>query len=279
MPHLVRWHDELSDYSLVVIGPHAQGGNKEEVKAKAASMGMTFPVVANAFVRGGQDFRGLPHVMLFDHTGKCVFRGSPDDVEKELRLAVGKAMVAGIDKPSKSTAPLVDALARGQSPALVLPRVLLLLKAKDAQTADEANKLVENLTAVARKRLEAAEAVKGDDPATAYVTAARVAYVFKGTPVATKATEMVNELKKDKAVQAELKAQPSLDALRKMDAYLTQVAEKSKVDVKDANFLKANAASIDQMKRTLQQLNKSYPDTKASQQAAAIGEKYGISVK
>jgi len=78
-------------------------------------------------------------------------------------------------------------------------------------------------------------------------------------------------------VQTEIQAQLSLQSILKIDSALSQAANKAKVsDPKDAKFHKTNAASISQLKRAVQQLNKSYPDTKATQQASVIGAKYGI---
>jgi hypothetical protein len=265
----------------VVIGSHVQEGGKEQVQAKATSLGVNYSISIQTHVKDGNDFNGIPHCMLFDHTGKCIYRGSPSEVEKDLVAAVGKALGDGIDKPGTSIAPLLEALAKGQqTPANVLQRAVPLLKSPNAQTAQGAAKLVENLTAGARKKVEDADTLKSTDPLEAFGMVEKIPVTFKGTAVATKAADLLTELKKDKAVQAELKARPSLDAVRKLDAALTQTAEQARVtDLKDPKFLKATAPTIDQLKRALQQMNKSYPDAKATQQASVIGEKYGVTVK
>jgi hypothetical protein len=280
MPHLVKWNEELSEYGLVVMGSHVQQGSKAQIQAKAASLGITFNITTQTRVQDGNDFSGLPHCMLFDHTGKCVYRGLPAGAEKEMRTTLGKAFADGIDKPGKAIAPHLEALARGQSPAPVLQKVVPLLKSSNADTAEQARKLVENITAGARKKIDKAEAMKEDDPASAYVLIDRVPVVFKGTPVAARANELITALKKDKAVQAELKARTSLESVQKLDGLLSRAADKASIeDLKDARFLKANAAGIDQLKRTLLQMHKSYPEAKATQQALVIGEKYGVTVK
>jgi hypothetical protein len=280
MPHLVKWNEELSEYGLVVLGSHVQQGTKEQVQSKAASLGVTFNVTIQTRVQDGNDFSGLPHCVLFDHTGKCVYRGLPAGAEKELRATLGKALADGIEKPSKPIAPLLEALAKGQSPAQVLPKVVPLLKSSNTDTAEQAKKLVENITAGAQKKVEKADALKEDDPVTAYVLIDKMPVLFKGTPVAAKANELITSLKKDKAVQAELKARTSLESVHKLDGLLSKAANEAKVeDLTDARFLKANAPSIDQLKRTLLQMHKSYPETKATQQALVIGEKYGVTVK
>jgi hypothetical protein len=280
MPHLVKWNEELSDYGLVILGSHVQAGSKAQVQSKAASLGVTFNITIQTRVQDGDDFSGLPHCMLFDHTGKCVYCGLPAGAEKEIRTTLGKSLADGIEKPGKPVAPFLEALAKGQSPALVLQKVVPLLKSSNTDTAEQAKKLVENLTAGAQKKLEKAEALKEDDPATAYVLIDKMPVLFKGTPVAARANELITSLKKDKAVQAELKARTSLESVHKLDGLLSRAADKANIeDPKDGSFLKANASSIDQLKRLLLQMHKSYPETKATQQALVIGEKYGVTLK
>jgi hypothetical protein len=280
MPHLVRWHEEMSDYGLVIIGSHVQQGSAAQVRAKAASLGVTFAVSSQTRVKDGNDFSGIPHCMLFDHTGKCLYRGSPAGVEKDLRLALGKALVAGIDKPGKAIASSVEALARGQSPGPILRRTIPLLTPAGSPVAEEAKKLVEALTSAGQKRLEEAQAIKGDDPLGAYGLIEKVPVTFRGTPVAARAAELLAELRKDSALQAELKARPSLEAVRKIDGYLTDVAQKARIeDLKDPKFQKALSPQLARLRRSLQDMAKAYPEAKATQEALAIGEKYGIDVK
>jgi hypothetical protein len=272
----------LSDYGLIILGSHVQNASKEQVRSKAESLGATFTIASQARVKDGNDFSGIPHTMLFDHTGKCLYRGTPDKdkVEREIRAALGKSYAEGIDKSNKSLAPLLDALTKGQSPASVLPKVVPLMKSPNSQTAEGAKKLVDNITVAFVRRVETAEKMKSDDPAGAYSLLEKMPGSLRGTPVATKATELLSELKKDKTVQAELKARPSLDTVRKLDSALSQAAAKAKIDdLKDSKFLKANAASITQLQKAVLQLNKSYPDTKAAQEAALIGDRYGITAK
>ncbi|MFM8414449.1 MAG: TlpA disulfide reductase family protein, partial [Planctomycetota bacterium] len=75
MPLLEELHKTLGPQGLVVIGAHAQGGTAEELKRKVAQLRVSFTILDGAQVEGGADFQGIPHCMLFDHTGKCVYRG------------------------------------------------------------------------------------------------------------------------------------------------------------------------------------------------------------
>lgn len=279
LPNLARWNQELSDFGLVTIGAHAQKGTSEEIQVKARSLGVNFAVVASASVREGNDFSGIPHTMLFDHTGKCLYRGSPGSVEGLLRAAVGKAIVEGTEKVTftKAMAPLVEALKKGQSPRLVLQKVIPLQKSPDAATADEAKLLTRQLTKGGQRQVEEAESLMKSDVLTAYDQLQRLPLVFKGTAVETKANALLAELKKDKGVMAEVKARPSLDKVKKLDAQLS--ARAAAVDPKGADFQKAFAPVLKQLQTTLQQMKSSWPEAKATQEAVAIGEKYGIRLR
>ena len=94
---------------LLVLGSHRQIGTPQEVKSVAASLGANFPISIQTIVRGSEDVLTLPHSLLFDHTGVCIFRGSPADVEPLIRIALGKALVdaAGRDKFSSALSPIV----------------------------------------------------------------------------------------------------------------------------------------------------------------------------
>lgn len=86
MPLLEELHRTLGPQGLVVVGAHAQGVTPDEIRAKVAELGVTFTIVDSASVEGGMDFEGIPHCMLFDHTGSCVYR-APFDVQAAVAAA------------------------------------------------------------------------------------------------------------------------------------------------------------------------------------------------
>jgi hypothetical protein len=276
---MAKLNKELGHFGLVVIGAHAQQGTSEEIQAKARSRGVNFTVVSSASVKDGQDFRGIPHCMVFDHTGQCIFRGAPDGAEGAARKAVGKALVDDLGKSSfsKAVTPLVDGLKKGQAPEAVLRKAVPLQRSPDATAASEANQLVASLTRGGHKQIEEAAALKSDDPYAAYVKLQPVPSAFKGTPVETKANALLAELKRNKAVSAEIQAQPSLDKIKKWDSLLGPQA--AKADPKGPEFKRAFGTSLKQMQTTLQQMKRSWPESKATQEALDIGDKYGIVVR
>src|SRR4051794_27044301 len=125
MPHLVRWNEELGDFGLVVVAPHCQDVGPEKVKAACARLGIRFPVPNNGTVPGAER-GGIPHMLVFDHAGKCLFDGHPNKAEAAVRQAVGGSLVAaaGRDSFPKPLTAVVDGLKKGQSPKTLLPKLL-----------------------------------------------------------------------------------------------------------------------------------------------------------
>ena len=271
MRHLVRWNNELSSFGLTIVAP--TGGDDNAIKAKSQSLGINFAVVEG--ISGVPSGSGIPYAVLFDHTGKCIYRGSASELEGKLRVAVGTAL-ADLGEPTKSKTlnSVLDSLKKGQSPLSVIPRVVPMAKSFDKTTAGEAQKLLDRLTAAGQKKLEQAEQLKDSDPIEAYNTVEDVPNDFKGTPVGTKAQTLVTALRKDKAVAEEIKARPTLETIRRIDAFLTKVG--GDANPTDTAFQKTHAASLASIKSYVKTMQKSYPKAKATQEATEIADKYGL---
>jgi hypothetical protein len=260
-----------------VIGGHAQGAKDEEVRAKCKSLGINYSVVKAAFTKES-GVNGIPYCLLFDHSGKCIHGGKPESIDKQLRSAIGAALVAGLEEApkTKSVAALATSLKSGQAPSAVLQRAVPLLKTKDTAVAEEAKQLIDKICFVGRQQYDEAEQQKGDDPFAAYTAIEKLPTQYRGTPLATDATKLLTELKKDKTVQTELKARPQLTAIKTIDANLTKSAGVAKLELTDPKFLKANGQVLQNLRKNVIAMKKSFPEAKATEQAVAIAEKYGI---
>jgi hypothetical protein len=279
MPHLVRWNNELGEFGLLIVGPHVQKATDDAIKAKAQECHVSFSVPKGGSVQGA-DFNAIPHCFLFGHDGKCLHEGHPKDVEAKLRIAVGKALVEKAGLASGAAAgvtPLVDSLKRGQSPTAVLQKALPLQRSTNPDTADQAKKLVAALTEVGQRRVDEAAALAESEPLVAFDRLTRSASVFKGTPVADKANQHLTRLKNNREVMAEAKARPALEGIKKLDTALAPKA--AEIDPKGADFHRAFVVPLRQMRTTLQQMKRNWPDAKATKEAAEIAEKYGVTVK
>lgn len=277
---LSPWHVELSDFGLVTAAANWSIAEPGAIVAAARARDLPFSVLLPTFAEKAKiERKDLPLCYLFDHTGACIYRGSGFDVESELRSAVGRALVAATEQESfsKYIAPHVEALEKGKSPTAVLQKLVPLLKSPGAETAAEAKLLVQQITAFGEKRLEDAEARMRNEPVEAFLQLERLPTVFKSTALAAKADKLLTQLKKDKAVAVELKARPSLDQIKKLDTNLS--GRPGAFDPTLPKFQQANQALLTQMRTVLLQMTKSWPSTRATQEAARIAEKYGISAR
>ena len=274
MPATAALYRELADYGFVVIGAHSQPGSVADVLEFSTGRGATFPIFASAGVRGTDDNNALPHVVLFDHTGNCVFRGLPDEAEGKIRLAVGEMIVAGAEqeKFNTSLAPIAAELKKGRSPVSLIPRLTPLLVSANKETVAQANALLGSLTAPGRRKLDEAKEKAGDEPLEAFLLAEKLPASYKGTPVGKQATELVDKLKKEKPVNAELAARPSLETVRQLTGQLN--AKLGKGDASKPEFRKPNAAQIKQLENKINQMKKSWPDARATADAGTLAEKF-----
>jgi len=276
MPRTAELNAELGEFGLLVLGSHVQGGNEEDVRAVALKHHANFPISIQTRVRGTEDYNGLPHCVLFDHTGKCLFRGLPTEVDLLVRKAVGNAIIAnaGREKFTSAIEPILKALRAGKSPATILPRVAAMRNFAGDAGAD-AKGLLAAMTAGGRKKLERAESVISSDPVEAFILVETLPAVYKGSPLATEASEMLSKLRKEKSVTTEVNARQALEGVKKLDQQLNPGAQ----DPKKPEFQKANAPLLKQLKNKTQQMKKSWPDARATKEALETAERYAVEIK
>jgi thiol-disulfide isomerase/thioredoxin len=277
MPKLSLWNLELQSQGLVIIGAHAQAEPAERVKSTAMSRGANFTIVERAGVKDGQDFNRIPHCMLFDHTGKCIFRGSPFDVEPILRKAVQDAPPPLLEgKKLTKLVSMNTSLKKEKSFGALLKQAKASMDSKDATTVEEASFVVDKLTAHGRKLIDDAKEKKEMEPLTTWQLTQRAATNFVGTDLGTEASTLLSDLKKDKKFQADLKAWQNLQSVFALQATLltTQGAEKPT----DAGFQKLNAGTLKQMTDLIKQMKKTAPESKATEAAMKIAEQLALKV-
>ena len=263
---------------MVVIGGHRQNATDEEVKAVARSRGVNFAVREGTSVEGADDSKGIPHVIVFDHTGKCVYRGLPAGAETAVRQALGKAWASKVEgKPTKSVNSLLESLKKGQAPGPILQKAISLSKGSDKESAEQAKQLVTGMTEPAEKLLADIEKLRSSDPVDAYPRASRLSTDLKGTPLGAKAAEITTELKKDKTVVQEVKARPALENVHHIDDGLQEALGKD--DPKGKEFHKAQAGPLKQLQAAVKAMKKSWPDAPSTKEAIEIADKYGLSLK
>jgi len=278
LPHVAQLSEQYGSFGLVVIGAHAQEGTPEQIRERAKSRGVSFAVVEHARVKDVKDIDGIPHCIIFDHIGKCVYRGSPEDIDARIREALANWLSADMEgTPSKPVTTVIENLKKGQPPAQFVQKAVSLSHSAEKDTAKQAKALLAKLTDAAGKELKEAESLRSEDPLMILSRLTHLSTDFKGTPAGTRANELLAELKKDKVVIAELKARPMLEKIRTVDASLQAILKDG--DPKGSEFLKSQAAVLKQLQSAIKQLKKSAPDAPSLKDALEIGEKYGLNVK
>jgi len=281
LPRLDRLHGELTDYGLVVIGAHAFEREPAEIKAAAETRDVRVAVVRGAFIKdeSGKGFKGQPggRAVLFDHTGKCVYRSSAYDADEAIRAAVGKRLLAaavGSDEVPPAFKSVADAFAAGTGPVAAYAKLAPLTNSADADTKERAKKLADLILAPGQKALTAAQAGAKSDPVGSFVAAEQVAARFKNTPLAGKATTLATNLRSDKAVAAELKARTVATQVQQLGNRLR--AQEGSFSPTESAFQNKNQATIDQLKALLEQLRKQHPTARATAEAEKVAREFQI---
>jgi hypothetical protein len=280
MVKLANWDNELRPYGLTIVGVHMTGRLRSDIAAEARSRNVAFAVRETYWTDKSivEDDKQFPLCLFFDPEGRCTYRGSFFDAEETVRGTIGKMLVisAGKEFTSKPVVTQVEALQKGKAPLSVLPQLVSLSRLTDADAAAEAKLLIEKIIEPGQIVLQDAEKLLKDDPVGAYVALEKLPTIYKGTPLAAKASEHISKLRSDKGVQLEMKARPALAVVQKMDTELN--GRPGSFDAKGERFRTENAAALKQMKDAILQMKKTWPTTKATQEAVRLGQKYALAV-
>jgi len=207
MPALESLHRQLGPGGLVVIGAHAQDATPAEIKEVVDDLGVSFTIVERAQVEGGMDFSGIPHCMVFDHTGVCIYRGHPVRAHDLIVAAVRSSPAAVLEGKELVKLAAFSRQLRDESTfATVLKKAQGLARSGDAATASEAAYVAEKLEAYGTRLLAGAREAQTDDPLRAVHLAQRCAGAFRGTDTGVEAAALLKQWKQDRRFQDAVKA-------------------------------------------------------------------------
>lgn len=88
LPDMARLARSGAKKGLVVVGLEVQRSSKEDILKVLKSARVKYPVTSGISAPGGTG--GIPHVCVFDTTGKLVWNGNPHD--RDFKGAVKKAL-------------------------------------------------------------------------------------------------------------------------------------------------------------------------------------------
>ena len=279
LPKLGELQTAHRQAGLVVIGAVRPGTDPAKVKEVVAETATTFPIVNGADLAGGNDFKTVPHLMVFDHTGRCLFRGLPDDGYEVITAAV-RASPASILEGRTLTklASLQPSLLDDAGLATALRKARGYLKSADEATVEEARYVVEKVEAFGRRLLDDAAAAKTSDPLRAVALVQRCAADFKGTPLGAEAASLAKDWNKNPTFQ---KALAAVNDFAQLQAIRSQVL---------ASFRAVGTATPDivarvppavkqQMTDLVAKVQENLPGSKFANEANDIAIEFSLPVK
>ncbi len=278
LPRLADWNSELQDFGLITIGAETSGAPSEAVHRIVRERHINFPIVAGVRFGVAGTFR-LPHALVFDHTGKCIFRGAPLDAEPYLRIAVGKAVVdrTGIKSFGKAAQPVVDLLELGKPMSEVFVKLQHQIRLTKKDAADELLALDGALTAGGKRILDEAADKAKTDPISAFFMTERIPVLYRGTSIEKPAFRLVNKVKGNPKVEWELRARGALVAVKKLDTQLS--GKELSFDPRLPEFKDKNVLLLKQLADAIAKVLKAYPTTRAADEAVQIAERWDIKLK
>lgn len=276
MPLLEELHKALGPQGLIVIGAHAQGGTAAELKPQVDQLKVTFTILDGASVAGGNDFQGIPHCMLFDHTGKCVYRGSPFKAQDAVVAAVKSAPGAVLEGRTLVKLPDLNLMLRDEGQFVAaLKKARAASTSKDADMAGEAAFVIEKVEGYGRRMLEDAKAAKEEDPVRAAGLIQRCSAMFKGSDIGTEAAKLNGSWRKDRDFQAAVKAGQQLAQLEGMrDFVLDKLGADAEAAITPEMAAKLPSTVVGKIKSLARSIEKTAPNTSAAKQAAAIAAEF-----
>jgi len=281
LPILSGWQDQFEKDGLIIVSIQCNDATPEQIKAVISERKATHSIYSKGYIKDGNDFSGIPHVFLFDHTGACVYRGSPFQVEEKMKEALAAAPAAALASLKlEKLSSLADSLKKS-SPATVLSKASTYLTSKDEATAAEAAVIIEAVKAWGAKRIENAMAGKDTDALICWQAIQKIAKDFAGSDVAKEANKKIVELKADTAFMGEIKAWQALAKVKALEGSLKSVFVGINTDEETAKkkFKTRNKAVFVQMIAGIKMMQKNYPDSPATAEALAIAEAYELTPK
>jgi len=277
MPALEQLHRQHAAAGLAVIGAHAQAAAPEEVRQVVEQLGVTFPIFDSATVEGGMGFSGIPHCMVFDHTGACIYRGHPTQAHDVILTAIRSSPASVLEGRSLvKLASLAGQLRDEATFGAVMRRVQAQTTSKDQQLAEEAEYVADRLEAYGRRLLDSAEKAMRDDPVRALAYVQRCAMAYRGTDLGRQASKLAAEWKKDEAFQQGIEA---ARRCRTLEVARERIARSlgDPVEITSEQAARVPQAVRRQLAATAASVQRLAPGSASAERAQAIARELGLS--
>ena len=291
IPHTTELAKKYGPDKLVIIANQSWNASDKNVKEawnKRAKNNMV--MVVNRGKLKGFNKTGVPHAMVFDHTGKSIWEGHPGAMDKTIADAVAK-LPEPEEEPAAEEAsdeagpqPIVEGLepeyflgetrlinAQNRNIASTVAKLRRAAARSSRQgQMDEAKVIVAAVESWAQAQQAKADGTFANDPATAYTTAEKLVSLLQGDKLAEPAIALIEAIEKDKKGFESVRATIALRGILAEARSIGLDKDKSVADER------ANARSVRLITRDLGRLIKAYPDTDAGKQAKALQSEWGL---
>jgi hypothetical protein len=251
--------------------------NLDGARQMCIDAGVRFPVYSTGRIKDNWDTTYPPQTVIFDHTGKCVFRGrSIDEAEKELVKAmrmISRPVLDGIKFKKLRSAP--SDFRRGVAPHKMLADLRKGIESNDKTRAAESQLVLDKIIQHAASLLEDAKALQSQDPYESLRVLKRLQADFKGTPPADEAASLETEYMKDARFQDRVRARILLINLHDLEVKLRPVRASARGVITQTNK-RNNARILNKMKPLLAKILTSYPSTPEVLEAQQMAKRYGL---
>ena len=266
-----KWQKDFADGGLIIIGIHPYKFANEAIQGTCKDKGVTFSVYCEGKMPGQTTNAGS--ILVFDHTGKLVFNGDTIKGYEAVKEYVAKAPANVVgSRELVKLKKLGDALRSGTYPPKLLKAITDAQKSEDKDTVGEADYLFERVKKWVTDQIEVARNARATDALKCKSDLETLAKDLKGTEFEKLIADAVAALDKDAVYKTELTMWDNLDKVKGMDKKLKPMPAKRGQD----KWKKENAAPLKEIKDLVEQMQKDSPKSKATEQAVAIADKYGL---
>lgn len=266
---------DLAEMGLVVLASHAsRGAEKAAVRRAAQQRAPNLSVTMIPKIARDPGLGKLPHALVFDPEGALRFSGSPYDAEAAVRQLIGQTLLAKVSTENKNSTlltPTMEALRKGEKPAVVLGKLEKLTPVeKPAQEARE--NLVRVITEGPKDVLKTLQALKDNDPARAYCDWEAMTQRWKGTSIAVAASQSMATIRNNPQVQKELRARLLLERARNLDTQLSR--RPGAFEPSSLAFRTTNADLLGALNQVVEKMRLDYQGTPTLAETERLVSKY-----
>jgi hypothetical protein len=277
MPGLASFEKKIRQEGkpFALVGVECQGSPESDIVRICKEKGVEFSVTASGKYPK-EEFKGIPFSVVWDHTGKQIYKGSPGGAEAavEKALLTAPSLYLGertYDRLKSIAAQIQKKSGLGQAAATLRKKIA----SGDTDEISEAEALLAVLERYAKARTATAEAYQDSDPDKVLVELKALAKEFSGDALGTDASTRATQLSADpdfkklaegmKKVSAQEKL---LDALQPCKACKGKSMKTGRLSCPTCK--QANDPLLSQIKKALKDLAQKYTGTRAATQAEAL---------